>query len=78
MFVVVGPNQWGTSNWIHFRKAVGGRAVQAVVVRDVGRRAGSRVDVVLRPTAAAAAKTVDVTRMLDHDFVFHDVPVVPQ
>jgi hypothetical protein len=32
-------------------------------------------DVVLRPNPALAATTIDITRLLDHEFVFTNVPV---
>jgi len=34
---------------------------------------GHRADVVLRPSMAAAARTVNMDRLLDHEFVFKDV-----
>ena len=35
---------------------------------------GRQVDVILRPSVRAAARTVDLDRLLDHEFVFRDVP----
>ena len=34
---------------------------------------GQRADIVLRPSINAAARTVNIDRLLDHEFVFKDV-----
>ena len=76
VFLVAGQKRWTATNSVCVRK---GRSWPSddgpVIFRDVNTLTDDRVDVVLRPSAAAAARTVAVTRVLDHEFVFHDVRV---
>jgi hypothetical protein len=44
-----------------------------VAFEDASQLIGHRADIVLRPSIAAAAHTVHINRLLDHEFVFKDV-----
>ena len=60
---------------IWFRKSWSYTTAQ-IVLPDVHNLVGKHGDVILRPSIAAAACTMDMFTLLDHEFIFKDVPFV--
>jgi hypothetical protein len=66
-----GSKEWKMSNWYALKKNSYGGSL--TIFADAQELIGHRADVVLRPSVVGAAHIVQMSRLLDHEFVFKDV-----
>ena len=66
-----GSKEWKMPNWYILKKnSLGG---SLTIFENAQELIGHRADVVLRPSIAGAAHTVQMDKLLDHEFVIKDV-----
>ena len=69
-----GVHEWGSKGyWAILERNQPHGMGMAMFGGEASQVIGQRTDIVLRPSVHAAARTVHINRLLDHEFVFKDV-----
>ncbi len=76
VFIRYGNHEWTSGYSMMIRKSTLSSGTGMISFPDIPElSAADRVDLVLRPSIEAASNTIDINRVLDHEFVFKDVQV---